>query len=57
MYFGDGVRRIDYVLAFEHGSSADKENRVAKREYFVKEIQHLGLELEHEAAEVRLVFI
>ncbi|XP_053397685.1 anoctamin-4-like isoform X3 [Mercenaria mercenaria] len=49
MYFNDGVRRIDYVLAFEPGT-ADKENRVAKREYFQKELEREGLQLEFEAA-------
>ncbi|XP_060596933.1 anoctamin-4-like isoform X3 [Ruditapes philippinarum] len=49
MYFDDGVRRIDYVLAFEPGT-ADKENRVAKREYFQKELEREGLQLEFEKA-------
>ncbi|XP_052808380.1 anoctamin-4-like isoform X2 [Mya arenaria] len=51
MYFKDNRRRIDYVLASEVGSSAEKENRVAKRKYFIEEIQKMGLELEFEDAE------
>ena len=51
MYFNDGVRRIDYVMAFEPGT-ADKENRVAKREYFQKELEKEGLQLEFEKASV-----
>lgn len=54
MYFNDGVRRIDYVLAYEPGTTADKENRRAKREYFQKELEKEGLQLEFEAAEVWL---
>ncbi|KAL4232704.1 Anoctamin-4 [Mactra antiquata] len=51
LYFNDGVRRIDYMLAYEPGTTADKENRVAKRDYFEKQLIKEGLQLEREAAD------
>lgn len=53
MYFNDGVRRIDYILAHEPGTTAEKENRIAKRAYFQKELEREGLQLEFESAAVR----
>ena len=54
MYFNDGVRRIDYVLAYEPGAyQGDREeNRVKKREYFEGQLKEEGLELEYEPVEV-----
>lgn len=54
LYFQDGRRRIDFVLAHEENAS-EKENRKAKRDYFEKELRREGLELEYEEASVGVV--
>ena len=54
MFFKDGVRRIDYVMAFEPGAyEGDREeNRSRKREYYQNELEKEGLQLEFEPIEV-----
>ena len=54
MFFNDGVRRIDYILAYEPGAyQGDREeNRVHKRKYYQGQLEKEGLELEYEPAEV-----
>ena len=56
MFFNDGVRRIDYILAFEPGAyeGEREENRSRKREYYQAELEKEGLQLEFEPIEVRL---
>ncbi|XP_052279240.1 anoctamin-4-like isoform X4 [Dreissena polymorpha] len=51
MFFKDGARRIDFVLAYEMGTTAEQENRVKKRAYFLDMIKKEGLHLEHEKPE------
>ena len=48
LYFADGVRRIDYVLAVE-----DRSDEFAElRDYFEDQLKATGLQLEKEAPEV-----
>lgn len=53
MFFSDGIRRIDYILAYEPGAyqGEREENRVKKRKYYEEQLEKEGLELEYEPAE------
>ena len=57
MFFSDDVRRIDYILAYEPDKTSSQENRRIKREYFEKELQSEGLQLEYEPIEVSLFIL
>ena len=59
MFFRDGKRRIDYVLAFTEkedkpsGKDAEKESKKKeKRELFEENLRKEGLELEYEDKKV-----
>lgn len=49
MFFRDGVRRIDYILAFHDTEDAEL---VQWREKFESNLEHEGLELERESKKV-----
>ena len=49
LYFRDGKRRIDYILAYEDQEDEKKEER---RKYFENELVKGGLELEYEDKKV-----
>ena len=67
MFFRDGERRIDMVLAYEsdgeededdeeeeeEGAEPDEQTRAQKREQFEQNLVEQGLELELEEAKVR----
>ena len=48
LYFDDGVRRIDYVLAYveEDENDDDREKNAQKRDTFLQNLQELGMQLE-----------
>lgn len=50
MFFKDGIRRIDYVLAWETNDDDEKQNakHKAAREIFEKHLVEEGLELEYD---------
>lgn len=50
-YFNDGIRRVDYVLAYEDGG--DKRVRM-KRNTFEENLMHEGLQLELEDRNVNM---
>ena len=50
MFFRDGERRIDFVLAYH---DTEKTEKIRKREIFEKNLQDEGLELELEDKKVR----
>lgn len=60
LFFRDGVRRIDYIIAFNKGAADEddekargkEERKNKKRAEFEKNLREEGLELEHEDAEV-----
>ena len=55
LYFRDGRRKIDYILAYqEHPDKEDEwqEKRKDKREHFERNLKEQGLELEQEDFEV-----
>lgn len=49
LFFRDGVKKIDYILAYEPDDDPKKEER---RRTFQKNLVEEGLELEHEGKEV-----
>lgn len=49
LFFRDGTRRIDYILAF---TDTDDPKKVEKRELFEKNLSGEGLELEYEDKQV-----
>ena len=51
LFFKDGQRRIDFVLAYEEEEETDKTCE-DKRTKFENGLQEAGLELEHEPKEV-----
>ena len=56
LYFEDGERRIDYVLAFtEEEDEEDRQKNSAKREIFLNNLKHQGLELE-EAISSKVIY-
>lgn len=57
MFFNDGRRRIDFVLAYQpNNSDADLEQkRSRKREHFEAQLLRNGLELENELVAVRTI--
>lgn len=50
MFFKDGIRRIDYVLAWETNDDDEKQNakHKAAREIFENHLVEEGLELEYD---------
>ena len=55
LFFRDGVRRIDYVLAFtEKENDKDAEKKKEKRETFERNLEEEGLQLEYEDKKVSL---
>ena len=60
LYFWDGVRKIDLVLAYETeayggGTEEEEKKKLQRRErrvYFEKKLQEKGLELELEPSQV-----
>ena len=56
MYFRDGRRKIDYILAYQEYPDKPQEwqeKRKDKRELFQRNLEEKGLELEQEDFEVR----
>lgn len=55
LFFRDGRRRIDMVLAYEEDDSSEfKDRRSKARVTFEENLKAAGLELEHEDKEVRV---
>ncbi|KAK7492990.1 hypothetical protein BaRGS_00015720, partial [Batillaria attramentaria] len=50
LFFNDGVRRIDYVLAYKQETDSD-EKKKTRREVFEANLQKAGLALERETVE------
>jgi hypothetical protein len=55
LYFWDGVRKIDMVLAFEdgEGNSEEDEEKANRRRVFIRNLGAQGLDLELEPSRVR----
>ena len=51
LFFRDGKKKIDYVLAYEPGDNEDVKKQ-QRRKTFEKNLIEEGLELEHEGKEV-----
>ncbi|XP_038065839.1 anoctamin-4-like isoform X2 [Patiria miniata] len=51
LYFHDGIRRIDYILAYKKGDSEKDVRRAAKRHEFENNLREEGIELEVEDPE------
>ena len=49
LFFRDGVRRIDYILAF---TDTEDPKKLERRETFEKNLHEEGLELEYEDKQV-----
>lgn len=47
-FFRDGVRQIDFILAYDQTKGTDKPYFRAYREFFHRKLQEQGLELERE---------
>ena len=52
LYFRDGVRRIDYVLAYRIGEGEKDARREQKRTEFEKSLKEEGIEIEKEDPQV-----
>ncbi|KAL5010642.1 hypothetical protein ScPMuIL_012947 [Solemya velum] len=55
LHFRDGIRKIDYVLAYEPhppGSSNTEDKKRDKQNIFETNLKKMGLELEHEGKEM-----
>ncbi|XP_067675849.1 anoctamin-4-like isoform X8 [Haliotis asinina] len=48
MFFNDGTRRIDFVLAYKTNTGSNEEKRKKRREVFEENLRNEGLELEVE---------
>ena len=60
MYFRDGRRRIDYILAYKEYPDKPiewQDKRKDKRQHFRRNLEELGLELEDEDSDVSLRLI
>ena len=60
LYFRDGKRKIDYILAYQEQPEKPpdwREKRREKREHFEKNLKERGLELEQEDFEVRMTLM
>jgi hypothetical protein len=55
LYFWDGLRKIDIVLAFEDAmaDNDEDEEKITKRSVFIRNLDAQGLELELEPSRVR----
>ena len=53
LYFRDGQRRIDYVLAYRRGDSEKDVRRANKRVEFEKNLLEEGIEIEVEEPQVK----
>ena len=54
LFFRDGQRRIDYVLAYRKGEGEKDARRANKRKEFENNLREEGIELETEAPQVKL---
>ena len=52
LYFRDGKRKIDYVLAYEPGTGSSEEAKRERRRVFEGNLKSEGLQLEYEGKEV-----
>ena len=50
LYFWDGIRKIDIVLAFEDKEDEEEEERERKRNIFISNLDEEGLDLEDDFA-------
>ncbi len=55
MFFNDGKRRIDFVLAYKTNTGSNEEKRKKRREVFEENLINEGLQLETEEKKVRIV--
>ena len=53
LYFWDGIRKIDIVLAFEDKEDEEEEERERKRNIFISNLDEEGLDLELEPSRVK----
>ena len=54
LYFWDGIRKIDIVLAFEDGDpdKEEEEEKIKERNIFIRNLDEIGLDLELEPSRV-----
>lgn len=53
LFFRDGIRKIDYVLAYQPGTSDQEEKKRERRKLFEDNLRAEGLDLEYEGKEVK----
>ncbi|KAK3097463.1 hypothetical protein FSP39_009845, partial [Pinctada imbricata] len=51
LFFRDGTRKIDYVLAYEQGTGKNEEVKAKRRKVFEDNLRSEGLKLEYEGKE------
>lgn len=57
-FFRDGIRRVDYVLAYtDSKNQAVEAKRAHRRAVFEEQLQLLGIDLEHEPASVGAILL
>lgn len=55
LFFNDGRRRIDFVLAYKTNTGSNEDKRKKRREVFEENLRNDGLELEVEEKKVRII--